>query len=180
MSRTAIRTLCLRNSGKTRIEIPTVSAQFASSRNTAALICVELADAFASQLAGGAASGWSITKGTMNPANCISNKTPVTRPISFSFPIDVSRKLTSFTERPLKSSGAADSVLRTQVNRPSGGTYVLLGSGGYGAMMNKLDNYDIDGGKILKGAVAGAAGGFVASFVMDQFQAAWSAVAKKM
>ncbi len=46
-----------------------------------------------------------------------------------------------------------------------------------------MNRTEISNGKdqnILKGLVAGAAGGLVASYVMDQFQYAWFAIAKSM
>ncbi len=46
--------------------------------------------------------------------------------------------------------------------------------------MLSYDNTDYGGTDIMKGLVAGVAGGILASFLMEQFQAAWSAAAAAM
>lgn len=44
--------------------------------------------------------------------------------------------------------------------------------------MNRKNDFDYRDGDILKGLAAGIVGGLVASFVMNKFQAAWSAVSE--
>lgn len=46
--------------------------------------------------------------------------------------------------------------------------------------MNSKNNFRREKGNVLKGLAAGVVGGLVASFVMNKFQAAWSAVSESM